>query len=168
MNREKIKLSEIILVGLTARTNNKNEMNPDTSKIGKLAGEYWSHQVAKNIQHRSKPGITYAVYTDYDSDEHGDYTYFIGEAVKSLEGQDLLQFKTLTIPQSHYQKFTTELGKMPDVVITAWQAIWAMNESELSAQRRYIADFEIYDDRASDPNNTIVDIYIGINETSVE
>ena len=46
--------------------------------------------------------------------------------------------------------------------IAAWQAIWAMNESELNGKRRYIADFEIYDDRASDPNNTVVEIYIGI------
>jgi predicted transcriptional regulator YdeE len=53
---------------------------------------------------------------------------------------------------------------MPDVVIAAWQAIWAMNDSELGGKRRYVADFEIYDDRASDPNNTIVDIYIGIKD----
>ena len=163
MKKEKIKLDEIILVGLTARTNNKNEINPETSKIGQLAGEYWSTQVAQYIQHRLKPGVAYAVYTDYDSDEHGDYTYFIGEAVTSLAGQDLSQFKTITIPQSHYQKFTTKPDKMPDVVIAAWQAIWAMSDNELGGKRRYVADFEIYDDRASDPNNTALDIYIGID-----
>jgi predicted transcriptional regulator YdeE len=30
-------------------------------------------------------------------------------------------------------------------------------------KRAYIADFEVYDERSRDPDNTIVDIYIGIN-----
>lgn len=44
---------------------------------------------------------------------------FIGEIVDSLDDQDLSQFKTLTIPKSTYQKFTTAPGQMPDIVITA-------------------------------------------------
>ncbi|HLB43248.1 MAG TPA: effector binding domain-containing protein [Gammaproteobacteria bacterium] len=157
MKTEKIKLGELTLVGLTARTNNKNEMNPKTSKIGTLAGSYWGNQVANNIKHRINPGITYAVYTEFDSDENGDHTYFIGEAVSSIENQDLSQFKIITISKSHYQKFTTPPGKMPDVVISAWQKIWAMG----GGKRKYIADFEVYGERASDPNNTVIDIYIG-------
>lgn len=51
---------------------------------------------------------------------------------------------------------------MPEVVISAWQEIWAMNENELGGKRKYIADFEIYDQRAVNPNNTVIDIYIGI------
>ncbi|ABS78529.1 AraC family transcriptional regulator (plasmid) [Coxiella burnetii] len=162
MQKQKAQLQKLTLVGLTVRTNNKNEMNPETSKIGRLAADYWSNRVANNIQHRSKPGVTYAVYTDFESDEQGDYTYFIGEAVDSLEDQDLEKFKTITIPASNYQKFTTEPGKMPDVVISAWQAIWAMKESDFGGKRKYIADFEVYDERSADPNNTVIDIYIGI------
>ncbi len=84
MKKQNIHLPKLNLVGLTIRTNNKVEMNPDTAKIGKLAGLYWQTQIANQIQHRSHPGITYAVYTEYESDEHGDYIYFIGEAVDSL------------------------------------------------------------------------------------
>jgi len=162
MKKKKTELQALTLVGLTARTNNKNEMSPETSKIGSLAGSYWGKQIANDIKHRVKPGVTYAVYTEFESDENGDYTYFIGEVVDSTENQDLSQFKTLTIPQSHYQKFTTESGKMPDVVISSWQRIWAMKESDFGGKRKYIADFEVYDERASDPNNTVVDIYIGV------
>lgn len=162
MKKVKKKLGELTLVGLTARTNNKNEMNPATSKIGALAGYYWAKQVAKNIKHRTNSGATYSVYTEFESDENGDYTYFIGEVVDSTEGQDLSQFKVLSIPESHYQKFTTEPGKMPDVVISAWQKIWTMKENDFAGKRKYISDFEIYDERASDPNNTVIDIYIGI------
>jgi predicted transcriptional regulator YdeE len=137
-------------------------MNPDTSKIGALAGAYWSKQIANHFNHRATPGITYSIYTDYESDETGDYTYFIGELVDSTDDQDLSEFKTLTIPGSSYQKFTTEAGKMPEVVISAWQKIWSMNESDFEGKRKYIADFEVYDQRAADPTKAVLDIYIGV------
>jgi predicted transcriptional regulator YdeE len=162
MQKQKIILPEIVLVGLTVRTNNKNEMNPKTSKIAALAGLYWGSQVAGKFKFRKNPGITYSVYTDFESDEKGYYTYFVGEAVDASADQDLSQFRLITIPESHYQKFTTESGKMPDIVISSWQKIWAMNEKDFGGKRKYIADFEIYDQRASDPGSAIVDIYIGI------
>lgn len=153
--------SEIKLVGLTVRTNNKNEMKPATSKISELAGNYWGQNIASQIPSRKNPGATFSVYTEYDSDEHGDYTYFVGEEVDSFENipSDMQQ---LVIPAAKYQKFTTTSGKMPEVVINAWQQIWKMTASDFGGNRAYIADFELYDQRASDPDNTILDIYIGV------
>ncbi len=162
MQKQQTELSELCLIGLTARTNNKNEMNPATAKIGDLAGLYWQNQIVSGLQHRTNPGITYAVYIDYESNEHGDYSYFIGEAVSSLENQDLEKFKTITIPASSYQKFTTPAGAMPDIIITAWKKIWAMQPADFGSRRKYIADFEIYDERAADLENAVVDIYIGV------
>lgn len=37
-----------------------------------------------------------------------------------------------------------------------------MSANDLGGERVYIADFEIYDQRAADPSNAIADIYIGI------
>lgn len=162
MKKQKIQLPEFNLVGLTVRTNNKDEMNTETSKISQLAGSYWQTQIANNIQHRTNPGITYAVYTEYESDEHGDYTYFIGEAVNSLQGQNLSQFKPITIPASSYQKFTTEPGSMPEVIISAWQKIWVMTQADFQGKRKYSVDFEIYDQRSANPSQAVIDIYIGI------
>ena len=162
MKKEKVKLGNLILLDMTARTNNKNEMNPQASKIAQLAGMYWEKQIANQFKNRINPGITYSVYTEYESNENGEYTYFIGEEVRSFDDQDLSKFKSLTIPATTYQKFTTESGKIPDIVIAAWQKIWQMKEKDLEGKRKYIADFEIYDQRAIDPNQAIVDIYIGI------
>ena len=163
MKKQQTQLGEIKLVGLTARTNNKNEINPEESKIAALASLYSGKQLANGIKHRVNPGVTYSVYTEYESDEHGEYTYFIGEQVDSFEDQDLENFKNLTIPSSSYTKFTTEPGKMPDVVIGAWQEIWAMQAEDFGGKRKYIADFEVYDERAANPSNTSLDIYIGID-----
>jgi len=43
-----------------------------------------------------------------------------------------------------------------------WQKIWKMHHQELGGSRAYVADFEVYDDRSSDLQNTILDIYIGV------
>jgi predicted transcriptional regulator YdeE len=51
---------------------------------------------------------------------------------------------------------------MPQVDIEAWQKIWAMSDDELGGARSYTTDFEVYDERARDPQNTVLDIYIGI------
>lgn len=53
-------------------------------------------------------------------------------------------------------------GKMPEVVITAWQQIWEMTPEDFGGNRAYQADFELYDQRASDLANTSLDIYIGV------
>ena len=161
MQKEMANKLEIKLIGLTVRTNNKNEMNPAISKIGELSGHFWSQNVASQILERKNAGVTYAVYTEYDSDEHGDYTYFIGEEVNSFDSIPSGMQK-LIIPAAKYIKFTTPSGNMPDVLINAWQAIWKMSAHDFGGNRAYLADFEVYDHRASDPGNAIVDIYIGI------
>ena len=161
MQKDLTSKSEIKLVGLTARTNNKNEMDPSLAKIGALVGKFWGQNLALQIQDRKNPGVTYSVYTDYESDEHGDYTYFIGEEVNSFANVPA-EMQTLIIPAAKYAKFTTPTGQMPQVVIEAWQAIWQMSANDFGGDRAYIADFEIYDERARDPQRTSLDIYVGI------
>ena len=136
MEKELVNKPEIKLVGLTARTNNQNEMNPQTSKIGELAGRFWSQNMANQIPNRKNLGVTLSVYTEYDSNEHGDYTYFIGEEVNSFENTSS-ELQQLTIPAAKYQKFTTPSRKMPDVVINAWQQIWKMSANDFEGDRAY-------------------------------
>lgn len=161
MKKEKTHINQFILAGLTVRTNNKNEMNPTTGKIGPLVQRYWNDKIAEKIQYRTNPGLTYIAYTDYESNEHGDYTFLVGETV--LENTPQQDFQIITIPEGIFQKFTTDAGKMPDVIIQTWQHIWGLNPAELGGSRKYFADFEVYDRRAMDPNNAVVDIYVGIN-----
>jgi predicted transcriptional regulator YdeE len=156
-------LPELKLVGITTRTNNTQIFEKDTenNKIVATIEKYFHNGLAEKIKARQNPGTTFCVYTDYESDASGDYTYFIGEEVNDFE--NIPQgFETLTIPAQNYTKFTNQSGPMPAVCIDMWQNIWKMNVSELGGQRAYIADFEVYDERSSDPSNAILDIYIGI------
>jgi predicted transcriptional regulator YdeE len=161
MQKIKLQLPEIKLVGIKARTNNAAEMNSNTAIIGEMVNKYDNTQIADKINNRKQPGVTYCIYTEYDSDFNGDYTYFIGEEVDNFNQipQGLSQ---LIIPFQSYIKFTTDSGSMPLVCINAWKEIWQMDSSTLTGERAFIADFEIYDQRAKDPLNTILDIYIGV------
>lgn len=154
-------LPEIKLVGITARTSLVSEMNLATAKISSTVQKYFYGNYPEKIQYRKKPATTYCVYTNYESDFKGEYTYFIGEEVDSFG--DLPEgFETLVIPEQRYSKFTTESGAMPAVCISAWQKIWIMNPTELGGARAYIADFEVYDERALDHQNTVLDVFVGL------
>jgi predicted transcriptional regulator YdeE len=161
MKQTRIQLPSMIIVGLYARTRNAAEMDPGQAQIGMTAQRYFQEQWAEKIPHRKTPGTTYAVYTEYESDVQGPYTYVIGEEV--TEAVYLPEkLKAFTNPAQTYIKFTTQPGPMPQVVIDAWQEIWQMTEIELGGPRGYRADFELYDARACDPQKTIVDLYIGV------
>ena len=154
---------ELKLAGITSRTNNILEMNPTTSKITPTLQKYFNNNLASEIHNNKQPGVTYCVYTDYENDLTGDYTYFVSEEVLSFDhlNSDL---ETLVVPIQKYAKFTVGPGKMPDVCIGAWQNIWKMTSSDFGSDRAYVADFEVYDERSQDNQNTELDIYIGIKQ----
>ena len=161
MKKIQIELPEIKLVGITARTNNANESDPSLAKITPTMLKYFNEGLPVKIPHRAKTGTTFCVYTDYESDITGDYTYFIGEEVEAFETIPE-GLETLVIPAQLYAKFTTEPGIMPNVVIEAWQKIWQMTPQDFGQPRRFSADFEVYDERAADPQNATLDVYIGL------
>lgn len=161
MEKIKSQLPEIKLVGLHVRTNNKAEMDPLTAKISPCVQQYFQEQWTEKIPHRTHPGRTLCAYTNYESDYMGEYTFYIGEEVSSVK--DIPEgLEGHIIPSQTYVKFTTGPGPMPTVLINAWQNIWKMSPESLGGERRYHTDFEVYDERASNPQNTILDIYIGV------
>lgn len=163
MQKTTMQLPEIKLIGITARTNNKLEMDPDTAKIGGTIQQYFHQQLAEKMTQRKNPGITYCVYTEYESDFTGDYTYFIGEEVTSFANLPKI-FTELTIAPQTYAKYTSDAGPMPLVCINMWQKIWQMTTEEFGGNRSYQADFELYDQRAKDPQNVVLDIFIGVDK----
>ena len=151
------------IVGLSTRTNLTTELNPQTAKIGLTIQQYVQRSVANSLKNRSEPGTTLCIYSDYESDWSGDYTYVIGEAVTACDNTDNTLYQ-LSIPAQKYVKFTnTEPGPMPAVCIAMWQKIWHMTPEELGGTRAYLADFELYDHRSYDLSRVILDIYIGIH-----
>lgn len=162
MQKTITELSEIKLLGISCRTSNTSEMNISTAKMAPTIQKYCQQASGKKIPNRKNPGTTYCVYTDYESDFIGDYTYFIGEEVNFVDHSLIKQFSAITIPAQSYAKFTSKPGTMPGVCIDMWQNIWKMESKELGGQRAYLADFEVYDKRAFDQSKTVLDIYLGV------
>ena len=161
MQKTVTELPEIKLLGILCRTNNTAEMNISSAKIAPTIQKYFRQAVGEEIPNRKNPGTTYCVYTDYESDFTGDYTYFIGEEVKFV-GDSMEGFSSIIIPAQNYAKFTSKPGIMPEVCIDMQQNIWKMESGELGGKRAYLADFEVYDKRALDPSKTVLDIYVGV------
>lgn len=176
MKKTLIESQEIKLIGLTARTSYQLEIDWTKGKIFPCVQKYFQGQIANQIPNRKHSGKTFCVYTDYESDYRGAYTYFIGEEVdlsgnpekseksekSGNSGNHSNELSAIVIPPQKYIKFTTEPGSMPNVLRNAWESIWKMSDKDLGGKRNYLADFEVYDERASDHNNLVLDIYIGI------
>ncbi|MDF2549452.1 MAG: hypothetical protein K0S07_519 [Chlamydiales bacterium] len=163
MHQTTIQLPKIKLVGITTRTNNKRlfESDPTTNAVAATVQKYMHTNVAAHISNRKRPGTTFCIYTHYESDYQGDFTYFIGEEVTSFE-KVAEGLETLTIPAQTYVKFTNQPGPMPAVCIDMWQKVWQMTPADLGGARAYIADFEVYDERSHDHQNVVLDLYLGI------
>ena len=166
MQTEDLRMPEIKLVGLKVRTNNKAEFDVATAKISPCVQRYFHQQWADKIPQRKNPGTTFCAYTDYENDYTGDYTFYIGAEVTSIENIPE-GLHSHVIPPQTYVKFTTEPGPMPNVVTDAWQEIWKMSPADFGGPRRYHTDFEVYDERATNLQQAVLDLYIGIKEQEI-
>ena len=161
LKKYKVTLKQIQLVGISTVTSNANEMSSDTAKIGKTLETYFHERLNEKIHGRVNPGVTYCVYTNYVNGVTGEYTYFVGEETNSLDNISS-GMQSLIISAQYYIKFVVGPGEMPQVCINAWKDIWNMSSADLDGERQFIADFEVYDDRAKNPKHTELDIYIGV------
>ena len=159
MNPRIVQLEGFEVVGISACTNNAAESGPEGA-IPKLWQRALQDHVLDGIPGKAAPGL-YAVYTDYASDANGDYTLVIGAKVASGT-QAPGNMVTKNIPTGRYAVFTSQRGPMAKVVVEAWIRIWNYYHSPGNGERAYRADFELYDERATDATNAQVDIYIGI------
>jgi predicted transcriptional regulator YdeE len=66
------------------------------------------------------------------------------------------------VPAGRYAIFTSRTGPVEKIVPEVWKEIWSVSRSTLGGDRAYMADYEVYDSRASDPKNAQVEVHVGI------
>lgn len=161
MDEQRVSYSEIgsfTVIGIEARTSNAREATPD-GIIGKQWQKFFSEGSSQKIPNKIDPNF-YAVYSDYAGDHNGEYSFLIGAKVKEgtapPEGMVAKQIRA-----GKYALVTTDKGPFPKVVPAAWIKIFSLEESG-KLKRAYQTDFELYDQRAQDPQNGQADIYIGV------
>lgn len=143
------------LFGLKLNGKTKNENGQSGLDCGKLWQYFEENKIAEIIPNKTSDAL-YAVYYDYENDENGVFSYFIGckvdENTKKPENLD-----ELVIPEQKYHKETAK-GQMTGCISETWTKIWNSN-----INRKYGFDFEVYDERSLDWNNAEIDIYISLN-----
>lgn len=154
-----VQQDEFTVIGIAARTNNAREATAD-GVIGKQWARFMQEGVLSKIPDKADSSIV-AVYTDYASDHNGDYTFVLGARVSSSKHvpEGMVAKK---IPAGRYAIFMSDKGPGAKVVPELWMKINALPKSAIGGDRVYRADFEVYDQRAADPQNLQVDVYIGI------
>ena len=147
------------VVGISARTSNAKEMT-NAGVIGPMWGRLMQQGLLARISHKADQNIV-AVYTDYASDHNGEYTYVLGARVTS--DADIPEgMVAKKIPAGKFAVFTSDKGPAPKVVPELWMKINSLPKTATGGNRLYRSDFEIYDQRAADPQNLQMDAYIGI------
>jgi predicted transcriptional regulator YdeE len=148
------------VIGIEAQTRNAAEMTG-----GGIIPRQWGRFVKEGLRDRIPnkiDGNILAVYTGYASNHDGDYDYLLGARI-SNGSEAPAGMVVKVIPKSRYAVLTTDRGPVAKVVSEAWKKIWELEGAHgLGGQRAYKADFEIYDERSHDPDNSQVDIYVGI------
>ncbi|HTW30158.1 MAG TPA: GyrI-like domain-containing protein [Candidatus Sulfotelmatobacter sp.] len=148
------------VIGIEVRTSNRKELSGD-GVIGKQWEKFFQDDVLGKIPNKTGSNI-YAVYSDYASDRNGEYSFLIGAKVDdgSIAAPG---FVLKTVPSGRYAEVTSEAGPIPKNVVEAWQRVWQMEDKHtLGGARAYKVDYEVYDQRAADPQNSQVDLYIGL------
>lgn len=128
-------------------------------KIPELWQRFFTEGILEKIPSKKDPHHIIVVYTDFESDETGNYRILIGAETEKTNEIPSGMTKTM-IPSGSYTKHTTETGSFATIGINAWQKIWA--DGELKKQRNYKADFEVYDERSANPESAQFDIYVGV------
>ncbi len=150
---------ELHVIGIGARTNNAKEMSAEG-----IIGPMWDRAVSENMFDKIPNRVdntVLAMYTDYESDSNGEYTFFIGAKVTTL---DVIPEGLLgrTVAAARYSVITSERGPLYEVVPQAWQRIWSMSEAGLGGKRAFVADLEIYDERALNPTDAVMEVWVGV------
>jgi predicted transcriptional regulator YdeE len=146
------------IIGIEARTTNAKEASGDG-----IIGAQWQKFFGEGIPQKIPSKIDsnfYAVYSDYANDHNGEYSFAIGAKVKdgTTPPSGLVAKRVQAGP---YAVLTSDKGPFPQIVPAAWQKIFSLEDEE-RLKRAYQTDFEIYDQRAQDPQNGQIDIYIGL------
>ena len=149
MKYEIIALNEMQIVGLAVKADNSEK---GALIIGNTWQRFFNEHIMKSINNKAT-SLGIGLYTNYESDVLGSYTFLCGCEVTKNENPEL---KSIKVPAGKYAKFTIK-GHPVNDLMKAWQQIWQMQLS-----RKFTCDFEVYHYDNEDMNNQTIDIYIAL------
>jgi predicted transcriptional regulator YdeE len=148
------------VIGIQVRTSNAKEM-AGGGTIPRQWERFFKEGIADKIPNKVDSTI-YAIYTNYASDHNGEYDFIIGMKVSSVSdvppGMVAQQ-----VPSGRFAVIASAKGAAAQVVPQAWQRVYDLDDNkQLGGARAYKADFELYDQRSQNPQDSQVDLYVGL------
>ena len=143
-------VKNLMLQGISTRTNNENEKNIETQKIAPLWEKYDEEHIFTKTLNKVSNTSFYGLYLNYESDVDGDYDAMVAVEVTKAKNN------AIVIKDQKYLVFQKE-GELPEVAFELWNEIWEYFENNNDYKRAYGVDFEKY----SKENE--IEIYISIN-----
>lgn len=135
-----VQMASFTVLGREARTSNAKEMSGQG-----VIGAMWSRGVPE--------GPVFAVYSKYESDKDGAYSYLLG---RRTDGNETLpmQVDYCIIQPGPYWQLGFDGSISPEAVVGLWRQVWEAEQSG-KIQRAYKTDFESY-------GETGFELYIGL------
>ena len=145
--------NSMVIAGISTRIDDPTNA---AQQIETLWHKFWQENISSKVINKFN-GTIYTVYHNYQGDFTKPYTTTIGYRINKIEDAPAL-LSIVVIPAQHYKVFTAH-GRLPESIVNIWKKIWQAN-----LHRTYTFDLEIYDERAQNPQDAIVDIYIAVTE----
>ena len=115
---------------------------PTKAKIPNLWKRFFSERILDKVPNKVNPNKVFAVYSEYDSDEYGEYTFILGTEVSEFSNIPEGMIGK-TIQQSNYEMRESEDGPFKEVVPKIWKTVW--KDNTLRDRRKFETDFESYE-----------------------
>lgn len=147
-----VEINQKTIYGISVRTCNADEMNPQTARIGKT-WEQFDKTVAVDYAGGER---VYGVYYHYASDAKGDFDVMAGYEKENSA------LESIIIQSGNYLVFGAKAKTADDdarvqAVMEAWKNVWEYFANEQSEYKRaYKTDFEYY------KNQTEIDVCISV------
>jgi predicted transcriptional regulator YdeE len=159
MNLVKLHVDSFVVAGISARTSNAQEMTAE-AEIPKLWQRLTSGNFLARIPNRVDDRVI-ALYTDYESDKNGRYTFLLGARVGSKKNLPP-EFVARDIASGQYAMFTDRGGPAAEMTVNLWKRIWSLEKPGV-LERAYKTDYEVHYGPAGDVAKSQIDIYIGLS-----
>lgn len=141
------------VIGIKVRTTNENGQS--AKDIGELWSKFLSENIAEKIPNKIDNSVL-SIYANYQGDHTKPYDTVLGCKVNELNeipnGMVGQEFQG-----GEYVKFVSKGSLNKGVVYETWTEIWNSN-----LERIYTADFEIYGEKAQNPEDAEVEIFVAI------
>jgi len=142
------------IIGIAARTTNENGQS--MTDIPKLWEKFKLENSIEKIPNKLENTV-FSVYTNFEKDHTKPYDTIIGCKVDSLKeipnGMVGQEFK-----DGKFVKYISKGNLNDGIIYNTWLQIW-----EANLNRNFSYDYEVFGDKAMDPTNAEVEIFVAVH-----